>query len=190
MKLFMYIAAADSIYYYNQSMMHFCCRWQLPQLMALSFLQELTPQNIYNALFYLYGAMQFIESFWIFLSMSLNGCLIFDLIIMIKYPFSDKRKFMHTYLLVTILASSLLAVTLEYLDSPWNYIFTVYILLFFFGFYSLIHAYLVLSKPGISAGCRNLIFKRHAASILVFFLSNLYVFAYSAVQTFNIPINE
>lgn len=77
--------------------------------------------------------------------MSLNGCLIFDLIIMIRYPFSDKRKFMNTYLFTTFASSLTLSMALEYLDSPWTYIFAIFIGLFLAGFYSLILAYRVLS---------------------------------------------
>ena len=41
------------------------------------------------------------------------------------------------------------------------------------GIASIIFAYLRLSKPGISESARNLILKRHAASISIYILTNL-----------------
>ena len=40
-------------------------------------------------------------------------------------------------------------------------------------------AYFMLSKPGISGSVRSLILKRHTAAILVFFICDLYVFAFA-----------
>ena len=52
----------------------------------------------YEALYSDYIGTQAIDVFGLFMSFGLNFCLVLDLIIMIKYPFSDKNKFMVRYL--------------------------------------------------------------------------------------------
>lgn len=55
--------------------------------------------------------------------------------------------------------------------------YIAYIAMFFLGIVSIIFAYRRLSKPGISAGARDLVLKRHASGIIVFLLTNIYVVA-------------
>ena len=59
------------------------------------------------------------------------------------------------------------------------------------GIYSIGEAYIVLKKPGISAHVRTLIFRRHTSSICIFFVCNIYVFAYTFYHCykFNLDVN-
>lgn len=54
-------------------------------------------------------------------------------------------------------------------------IFVVYCLLIVSAVVSLVFAYNSLSKPGISQSARTLVLKRHAAGIIIFLLTNLYI---------------
>lgn len=63
-----------------------------------------------------------------------------------------------------------------------------YIVMLVFGMTSIAYAWVVLSKPGISSGCRTLILKRHAAGITVFFITFFYVFVYSVYTCWDIDL--
>jgi hypothetical protein len=54
----------------------------------------------------------------------------------------------------------------------WLMLFTYFVMVLW-GIASIIFAYLRLSKPGISESARNLVLKRHAASISIYILTNL-----------------
>jgi hypothetical protein len=54
----------------------------------------------------------------------------------------------------------------------WLMLFTYFVMVLG-GIASIIFAYLRLSKPGISESARNLVLKRHAASISIYILTNL-----------------
>lgn len=54
----------------------------------------------------------------------------------------------------------------------WLMLFT-YVVLVLAGIASIIFAYKRLSKPGISESARNIVLKRHAASILIYIMTNL-----------------
>ena len=116
--------------------------------------------------------------------MTLNLCLVFDLIFMIMYPFSQKEKFMNIYAVICLVFSvsmsastthSLMIGKTDHLTGFYALLFA-YILMFVGGFGSIVFAYYRLSKPGISESARTLILKRHAISIIVFILTNLNIF--------------
>lgn len=65
-------------------------------------------------------------------------------------------------------------------------IFCMFLMIYIIGFYSMFQAYFMLTKPGISGSVRNLILIRHTAGILVFFICDLYVFAFTFEMAFNI----
>jgi hypothetical protein len=69
-----------------------------------------TIENQHRALFLQYGNILFMESFGLFLSIFLNYCLIFDLFIMIRYPFSDKAKYMTLYQWGSVVAATVVSV--------------------------------------------------------------------------------
>jgi preprotein translocase subunit SecY len=136
-----------------------------------------------------------LECFGIFFSFSLNFCLIIDLIKMMRDPFSDKEKFMRHYLIITPTISFLIAgwftfILAEGKNSKGSsiVIFIAFIIMFFLGIYSIVLANEVLNKPGISGAARLLILKRHAATISIFFICNLYVFVFTIYDIFDIPI--
>lgn len=70
------------------------------------------------------------------------------------------------------------------------FFFVSYIVMVVFGIYSLVVARKVLTKPGISAGARSLVLKRHAANITIFLVANLYVFMFTCYNVFNVPLDE
>ena len=91
MRLFMWIAIADAIYFSNQFFAAQCCNIgiQYP-FVWFTRLQNATQENQAHALISLTTSACFIEFFGLYLSLSLNYCLNADLILMIKYPFNDK----------------------------------------------------------------------------------------------------
>ncbi len=61
--------------------------------------------------------------------------------------------------------------------------------MFLLGLYSIFEAYRVLSKPGISGAARTLILRRHATGILVFFVCNFYVYAFTIFKCYDINLD-
>lgn len=61
--------------------------------------------------------------------------------------------------------------------------------MFILGLYSIYEAYRVLSKPGISGAARTLILRRHATGIIVFFVCNFYVYAFTVYKCYDIPLD-
>ena len=119
MKLFKYIAVSDSIYYSNQFFSHVCCGWHFPELLASSvFFGDTGYHSYYRALWVQFLGVQTIEIFGLAWNASLNFCLMFDLITMMKSPFSDKRKYMLKYLVISSLVAFFLAIgcTIEITD--------------------------------------------------------------------------
>ena len=113
---------------------------------------------------------------------------------MMRDPFSDKEKFMTNYLIITPTASFIMSGWFTFIlasgtDSKGSsiVIFIAFILMFILGLYSVVLANKVLNKPGISGAARLLILKRHAATISIFFICNLYVFVFTIYDIFNIP---
>lgn len=182
MKLFMYIALADALYYSNQFFVYNTCYFRLPELISVTlFFQDSSVYYQYRALYILVISQQFQQITGLCLAVTLNLCLVFDLVYMILYPFSQKEKFMTFYAGLCFAFSSvtsafmtygLMTNTSKYNLGFWALLF-LYTLMFFGGFGSIIFAYMRLSKPGISASARTLILKRHAMSIVVFILTNL-----------------
>lgn len=115
---------------------------------------------------------------------------------MMRDPFSDKEKFMKYYLTITPTISLLMSawftlILAEGTDSKGSsiVIFLAFILMFILGIYSIVLANDVLNKPGISGAARILILKRHAATISIFFVCNLYVFVFTIYDIFGIYNN-
>lgn len=142
---------------------------------------------LYKAVQLIYYGLQQMEIFGLSLSFLLNFSLVIDLIIMMKYPFSDKSKYMSKYLLVSFGGAFLfsLGVTNELTNKATTVTFQWLLLLIWIGFliagtYSIVTARLVLSKPGISisGSARRLILVRHTTGIILYTICNLYVFVY------------
>jgi hypothetical protein len=138
-----------------------------------------------------------IQNFGLFSTFSLNFCLIIDLIKMMRDPFSDKEKYMNYYLIISPIVSLGLAIWSQMLvqnqdNSPITsyIIFIWFISMFTLGIYSVYLAHKVLSKPGISGAARNLILKRHVITISIFFICNIYIFAYTFYDIFRIGLDQ
>lgn len=111
MKLFMYIAIADSIYYSNQFFSRLLCLWGFPRMLnATVFWNREGPSALYRALYVDFISVQSIEVFGLGLSASLNFCLILDLILMMKTPFANKGQYMTKYLLISPLVALAFAI--------------------------------------------------------------------------------
>lgn len=63
----------------------------------------------------------------------------------------------------------------QFADWAGYFMTSCFLCLIFCGIFSIIYAYLKLSKPGISGTARSLVLKRHAAGIILYVLCNLYV---------------
>ena len=76
--------------------------------------------------------------------------------------------------------------------SEWAGFFmtTCYLGLIFCGIFSIIYAYLKLSKPGISGSARSLVLKRHAAGIILYVLSGFYVALVSIYSSFQFSMPD
>lgn len=116
---------------------------------------------------------------------------------MMKYPFSDKSKYMVKYLSLSPVVALIMSVglTTQLVNGAQDVFmakisFVAFLFLYATGIYSCYLAYKMLTKPGISACVRSLILKRHTAGISVFFICNLYVFAYSIQASFGISDPE
>ena len=122
--------------------------------------------------------------------MLLNCCLIIDLYFMMSMPFVDKSKYMKIYILVSFIGATGLAFLLQFTNFSWWIILFIFFYTLFGGASSIIYAYCKLSKPGISSSIRSLILRRHTLGIIVFFVSNLYVFFYGILKVFKIEFTE
>jgi hypothetical protein len=122
--------------------------------------------------------------------MLLNCCLIIDLYFMMSMPFVDKSKYMTIYIFVSFFGASCLSILLQFTNFSWWIILFIFFYALIGGVSSIIYAYCKLSKPGISSSIRSLILRRHTLGIVVFFISNLYVFFYGILKVFNIPFTE
>ena len=112
MKLFMYIAVADSLYYSNQFFMYADCTLHLPQLMDYTvYFTRSTDKHLFRALYIQYLSVQTFEYFGVLLTFSLNFFLIFDLVMMIRHPFSDKSRYMVWYLSLSTVFAILVSFT-------------------------------------------------------------------------------
>ena len=194
MRLFMFLAIADSLYYSNAFFTYAVCRIKLPQLMSYTvFWSHPTIEVQHYSLFQQYQGSLFFECFGLFLNMACNFCLIFDLVIMIKQPFSDKSKFMTKYQWGSILSAFIVStywVTGQWYQSGIYWSFQVFlIVIYLFGFYSIIEAWRVLSRPGISGSARTLILRRHATGIFIFQVCNIYYLAFSIYKCYMIPLD-
>jgi hypothetical protein len=134
----------------------------------------------------------FSEVFWLYMACALNTCLCLDLILMIKYPFAKKEKFMTWYLVVSTVLSLLIAVRLRveivgkvFISS--NILFLIsYFVFCMAGVTSSIFAYKFFSRPGMSREVKSLVLKRHISCIVFFFVMNQYVMI-SCVQNLAFP---
>ena len=76
----------------------------------------------------------------------------------------------------------------EFADWAGYFMTACYLSLIFCGIFSIIYAYLKLSKPGISGSARSLVLKRHAAGIILYVLSNLYIALISIYNSFQLSL--
>jgi len=70
------------------------------------------------------------------------------------------------------------------------FVFTAYIFMFSYSIICIWVANKKLNLPGMSPGARSLVLKRFVITIMIFLISNLYIFAFSCYITFNIPVHE
>jgi len=91
------------------------CKIGLPKLFAYTLFKSADYEErcVYAFQFYFLGWI--FEVFWLYMALSLNTCLCIDLMLMIKYPFVKKEKFMNWYLTISIIASLIVAVRIRYL---------------------------------------------------------------------------
>ena len=119
--------------------------------------------------------------FGLWFAYCLNLCLVIDLVIMIKYPLSQKDKFMKIYFLISFMFSMVVSLSVGFTATAeaaeFNNLISLiaYILLWSAGAWSIYYAVRRLTKPGISGSERSLVLYRHAIGILIFLLTNFYV---------------
>jgi hypothetical protein len=98
----------------------------------------------------------------LWLTLLFNCCLIIDLIIMVRDPFSSKEKYMTIYWIASLSISfTLVTIMINFAAKNLRFdVWTGWIMcavfswLYVFGFFSIFYAYLKLSKPGISGTAR------------------------------------
>jgi hypothetical protein len=89
---------------------------------------------------------------------------------------------MTTYMTNTIVKSG------NFADWAGFFMTACYLGLIFCGVFSIIYAYLKLSKPGISGSARSLVLKRHAAGIILYVLSGFYIALVSFYNSFKFDL--
>ena len=192
MRLFMYIAFADASLGYTQFFAQMACKLGLPKLFAYSMFQS---GNIEQRCLYVSQTLNLAgvsEVFWLYMACALNTCLCFDLILMIKYPFAKKEKFMTWYLVVSTILSLLIALRLRFEIVGKVYVSTNMLLLISYAIFciagvtSSILAFKFFSRPGMSREVKSLVLKRHISCIVFFFVMNQYVMI-SCVQNLAYP---
>ena len=103
MRLFMFIAIADSSIFCNQFFAFMTCKLYLPELLIWTVKwEQAVPQTMVLALKKIFVASNFWEIFWMVTSLQLNMSLCLDLILMIKYPFVNKESRMNFYIFGSI----------------------------------------------------------------------------------------
>lgn len=159
MKLFMFIAIADSSIFCNQFFAFMTCKLYLPQmLIATAKWHSPTAEELVLALKEIFVASNFWEIFWIMITLQLNMSLCLDLVLMIKYPFVNKESRMKYYTSGALAIAFFFGImNVFYLNhgvtKKWPYIlyivwFTFFLLL---AGYSTIYAACKLMRPGISS---------------------------------------
>ena len=184
MRLFMWIAFADALYFSNTFFPLYTCQLGIPNMVCwLVYWEKPTYVSLSKVMVTLYNSIQWIEFFGLYLSLCLNICLMIDLVLMIKFPFNSKDKRMTRYIVVSmisaVLVSSFLVHSIVENFSINGFIVFVsgYCFLIVIGIYSSTYAYKKLSKPGISSEIRSLVLKRHIIAVSLYIILNLYVFA-------------
>jgi len=98
MKLFMYLALADSIYVGNQFFNTLICPLQLPKIWNTTInFRPTTFMNLNYVLMQQAKIFAFIDFFAFYWYAILTFYLILDLILVTKNPFADKTKYMKFY---------------------------------------------------------------------------------------------
>lgn len=160
--------------YSNESIPFIMCRFKLPELFSYTLGRGPTAHNTYNSLRVLWISVEWIQAWTLLLSACLNFSLIIDLIIMIKYPFSDKRTYMSQYIGGSVMYATFWATYFLWFDNDLWVVLISFVTLYIVGVYSFIYSYRALSKPGISGAARNLVLKRHSTGILLYVVTNFY----------------
>lgn len=102
MRLFMWIAFADALYFSNTFFPLNTCNLGIPYMVCwFVHWQPATYQNLSSAMMTLYNSIQWIEFFGLYLSLCLNICLMIDLVLMIKFPFGGKESRMNKYVFIS-----------------------------------------------------------------------------------------
>ena len=70
------------------------------------------------------------------------------------------------------------------------FVFAAYLFMVGFSFLSIWIANKKLNLPGMSPGARSLVLKRFVTTIMIFLISNLYIFAFATYITFGIKVDE
>ena len=113
MRLFMWTAFADALFFSNQFFNVYQCHLGFPTI--ISWCVYWQPADYYTkvkAIMMMFKSVGFIEYFGLYLSIMLNICLLSDLILMIKYPFQDKDKRVKKYLFYSFGTSLLVSIFL------------------------------------------------------------------------------
>jgi hypothetical protein len=99
MKLIMWIAFADSALINVVLMSYSVCELHLYELFASTVMFSSTVEDQYRALWILQASKNILTVFLTLLIFLMNTCLASDMIMMIRYPFSNKTKSIPVYLI-------------------------------------------------------------------------------------------
>lgn len=190
MNLIYYITIVDSLLLFDVYASFQVCRWHIFEVFASTVLFDSSPARQLDAIWITGASKNFIATGLSYLSILLNTCLAFDLILMIKFPFVVKEKRVPIYLASSIIVAVFVTVnwflSLDFqLFDDGNYYPVPSItaalscllvdLTYIFGsLVSIVYAFFKLCKPGISNETRKLVLVRHVLSIFGFLLSQIY----------------
>lgn len=184
MKIFMYMAALDSYTYAS----YLLCTFNpiasgYYKLVSWTLLMAATPQSYYRSAEAVYDTMIFLERlFWV-PTIIFVICISVDLILLVRYPFSDHQKRVQGYIFVTIFVSVVTAALklTSALTQGKSQTFLVYLeiieygILGLFALSSIIITTYRLMQPGCKQELKSLIVKRHILFITVFLFCNMFV---------------
>lgn len=154
--------------------------------------QQPTPETLIVSLREIFVASNFWEIFWIMITLQLNIVLCLDLVLMIKYPFVNKKSRMKYYLLGSFVVAFFFGLmNVNYLNSEYtsrwpSILFIIWFVIFILlACYSTVYAACKIMRPGISAQVRSLILKRHILTIVVYMITNIYILIIAITYTIN-----
>lgn len=103
MKLFMWIAAADSSLFWNQFYIIYSCKFGWPSINCIVAFIRPDYYNRVESVRTFVRFSTFWEVFWIQLSLTLNIFVCIDLVLMIIHPFKDQSARVNYYVIIAVI---------------------------------------------------------------------------------------